>query len=235
MPIDEDSDEKIRRNLIASSGAVLLAMWLDVDPSGLLTRLLGAEAMRDASAWRIWTVVSFVLLYFGLRYRFSSAMSEAIQGIQTEKSALTFELKSRLLQAELESYAQTRLILSAPSFSQSLEATLNSYFADGQPIELPLRIENAKIDELSSTHANEGKMHIDARWGDGARAALRVSVPFKLKRSSIFMINIRWITQTIFYSKSSTSFVVPSIMFFAAFFLSLFKLAASIYALFHNA
>jgi len=234
MPIDEDSDEKIRRNLIASSGAVLLAMWLDIDPSGLLTRMLGAEALKDTTTWKIWTVASFVLLYFGLRYRFSNTMSEAIQGVQAERSALTYELKSRVLQKELESYAKTRLIKSAPSFSENIESTLDNYFTGGQPSHLPLRIENARIDELSPTHAYQGKMHIDARWGDGVRSALRVIVPFKLKRGVIFLINIRWITRVIFYSKSSTSFVVPATMFAVAFFLSISKLAISICTLLQN-
>lgn len=65
----EDSGDKLRRNLVMVSTAVLVGAFLDVQVSAT-AKLLGVAEIQNLTPWKIWLVLGIALVYFILRYRF---------------------------------------------------------------------------------------------------------------------------------------------------------------------
>lgn len=67
----DDDDQKIRRNLVAFSSAVLLLAWLDIPFSALLGKLIDVKVSQPSDS-RLWIAGLVVLTYLGIRYSFSA-------------------------------------------------------------------------------------------------------------------------------------------------------------------
>jgi hypothetical protein len=65
-----DDDDKIRRNLVVFSAAILLVAWLEIPIQALIDRA-PAGATLKVSSLRAWGAAGVVLGYLVLRYRFS--------------------------------------------------------------------------------------------------------------------------------------------------------------------
>ena len=76
LPTD-DVEEKARRNFIAISAAIVLAWWLRLEVP-FLANFIGL-ASDEQSRFRVWVAAIPILLYFGLRYHFSTQRAEAWQ------------------------------------------------------------------------------------------------------------------------------------------------------------
>ena len=69
-----DDDDKVRRNLMVVSFAVLLYFWLDLPDTLIAKRLIGEEAAL--SAWKVWLVLVVVITYLLLRFFTVTQLSE---------------------------------------------------------------------------------------------------------------------------------------------------------------
>jgi hypothetical protein len=65
-----DEDDKVRRNLVIVSSAILLTAWLGVPTSRLIEKALSSGPV-ELDAGRVWSALLFVLWYLFLRYHFS--------------------------------------------------------------------------------------------------------------------------------------------------------------------
>ncbi len=74
----QDDDDKVRRNLVVFSAAVLASEFLEVHELGLLSHLFSSSHYKP-EPWRLTAFAMLVLLYLLLRYRFSKASFEAIE------------------------------------------------------------------------------------------------------------------------------------------------------------
>lgn len=71
----DDTDEKIRRNLVVASALILLSAWLDIPFSAFLAKLI--EPARAApEVYKFWAVGFAIMAYLGLRYYFSAEGEE---------------------------------------------------------------------------------------------------------------------------------------------------------------
>ena len=67
----DDDDQKIRRNLVTYSSALLLLTWLGIPFSALLGKLFEIKSSQPED-WKLWTAGLVVLVYLGIRYSFSA-------------------------------------------------------------------------------------------------------------------------------------------------------------------
>lgn len=80
-----DDDEKIRRNIVVASAAVILASWLRLPLTDIGERFLSVKASCEAvgvSEFRVWAAVLAILAYLGLRYFWSKEVIEAREDLQ---------------------------------------------------------------------------------------------------------------------------------------------------------
>ena len=81
-----DDDDKIRRNLVMASTAILILAWLDL-PAGLIAQRLLAVPGSDATVVqpvRIWIATLAVMAYLGVRYRFREGQEKYVQAVGDE-------------------------------------------------------------------------------------------------------------------------------------------------------
>jgi hypothetical protein len=91
MDMADDTDEKIRRNLVAASAAVLLTTSLGIPFEVIVRRLLVGDATFVAPA-RLLAVLFGVLAYLLARYRFSDDGEHLIERLELEATHLTHSL-----------------------------------------------------------------------------------------------------------------------------------------------
>lgn len=88
----EDEDSKARRNFMAVSTVIVLAWWLQAPLDKISERLLGSS-VGPGFEWRAWFAAIVALVYFALRFRFST---EHI-GAATELATTSVNTSTRLL------------------------------------------------------------------------------------------------------------------------------------------
>jgi len=87
-----DDDDKVRRNLVVASSVTVLLAWLEVPLVAVADRLFGTKADGYApSGWRVWLGALAVLLYLGLRFRFSHEVEQGIKDLQ-EASQIRYRI-----------------------------------------------------------------------------------------------------------------------------------------------
>lgn len=69
-----DDDDKVRRNLIVVSFAVVLYFWLELPDTLIARKLIGDEA--TLSGWKVWLVLVVVILYLLLRFFSATTLSK---------------------------------------------------------------------------------------------------------------------------------------------------------------
>lgn len=79
-----DDDDKVRRNLMAASFAVLLYFWLELPDSLIVKRLLGEEQAQSVPPWKIWLCIVAVLSYQVHRFISASVLTGSWGGAATE-------------------------------------------------------------------------------------------------------------------------------------------------------
>lgn len=79
-----DDDDKIRRNLVMASSAVILYYWLELPPGAIVSRVLGVTVAYSVDAYRIWLALFLVLAYFCYRFYFAVAHSEVVSEAKKE-------------------------------------------------------------------------------------------------------------------------------------------------------
>lgn len=79
-----DDDDKVRRNLMVVSFAVLLYFWLELPDSLIVKRLLGEDQAQGVPAWKIWGCIVAVLSYQVHRFISASVLTGAWGGAATE-------------------------------------------------------------------------------------------------------------------------------------------------------
>jgi hypothetical protein len=78
-----DDDDKVRRNLVVASAAVILLTFLELSFNDLAAFTSKSQIAWRVEEWRVWASVLFVLFYLGLRLRFSEksqALAAALHG-----------------------------------------------------------------------------------------------------------------------------------------------------------
>lgn len=93
-----DEDDKVRRNLVAFSAAVLLLAWLEIPLSAVTEKLVGA-AHRPLDPLRAWTAGAVVLFYLAVRFHFSGGGKTAFQELSKLWQMLVhWDLEARMEQ-----------------------------------------------------------------------------------------------------------------------------------------
>ena len=101
-----DEDDKIRRNLVIFSSAILVSAVLDLPISALLTHF-ASTSYASPDGQKIWGIGLTILAYLAIRYRFSSEGEKYISERQRDMDSLHWSYLVELLKAQLDSYTKS--------------------------------------------------------------------------------------------------------------------------------
>ncbi len=216
--MEEDSDEKIRRNLIVASVAISLGAWLDLPALIVVKRILGEDATAVQS-WRLWVAVLVVLVYLIFRYKFSNGARHSWDVVKNEWHTFLLEAMSSILSRQVNRF--TRKGIESPAFHKEISTYIRSRTGE--------RERRPQITVTHVTHEILGTGHaqLTLKWPN---EIINPNKPlgFELAKLNIIEAKIFSFFRLLVYSHSSTSFFVPVFMGFAAITLSSWRLTVEL-------
>jgi hypothetical protein len=217
----EDGDDKIRRNLLVVSSAVLVVAWLKLPPGELAERIIGIKASTGdvVAGWRVWSAILALLVYLALRYRFHNPTRSAYDKLG-------------------ERWYQARAEVGCLMVSRSVEAFLNGR-SSHCIISIPDTFSVDPVDEVdhdavptyvaraeSGDNWFTGRVVIDQHF---ISAVKRVEyTPYELPRAQRWVASLRAGSKLLAYSPNSVEFVVPAVVAYAAIWVSVNRLTVEL-------
>lgn len=222
----DDTQDKIRRNLVAISSGILLASFLKIELT-TSPKLLGIAEITSISPLRFWFAILFLLLYFIVRYRFSDEHHELKKALDhtffdyAAPSVTRYSI--RHLQKDIMA-SRTSSLLRIPHF-------LVNFHRPGTPIEAGMLAPPMKALRLTPTRTwtDEAKSHqsiwncnigCTAQWIDseGQEGGFNGGHPAHvcLPRSARWSIGLRIWPLVMFYSRVGIKGLFPYCMALSA-------------------
>lgn len=206
----DDTPDKLRRNVVALSAAILAVFFLNLSfkPSA---SLLGIADVGNLAAWKVWLCLSVVLVYMFLRYRFDDATEVALKSMQAEYHDFVAMMLARLGQRVAERYLLRGHL---PSWTQGLDA-LND--AEWQAYGTRYgRLRSVKVDIGVRTDSPDRFdtvficREIDGKWDrDGVwKRSISSSFSFKAPGPLRVLVRCKAAWRTV-YSKGAVDVAVP--------------------------
>ena len=133
----DDTQDKIRRNLVIFSAAIVIGWYLDMKLTDISKLILSTD-ISNVNAFRFWMVILVILVYLSIRYRFSDAIISQISFLQSELKTQRESYLLEYLQVKINQINRTGQFL--PIFDASLEKSVNrKNNSDSKPCSTPQR------------------------------------------------------------------------------------------------
>lgn len=216
----DDEDSKARRNFMAVSTIIVLAWWLEAPLDKISEKLLGMPSVGPGFEWRAWFAALVALLYFALRFRFSTGHADAMTDLNRERQALRLRVLEQWLSWEATGFIRFGV---APILGQPIR----SFFGmiPHKAGAAAMKVTDVKIKSVG--WATRGHQDNATRPPQGELYLLRVDTALHRANGSgstettmhRFHLDLAGWTRALvacwvfcwlaIYSKTSTSFVVP--------------------------
>lgn len=234
----EDTQDKVRRNLVVFSAAIVIGWFLDLKMTDM-SKLLVSTNIANVDAGRIWIVILAVLIYLILRYRFDSYTDSQIASLFGEMKAQRNNYLFKYLLRKINRINQTGQF--SPIFNTSLAEAVNRGKEElekqhSQNISFRLHIFNPwgdeSPDDLSRLNTMwEGTIGVSEEYlREGFSRSLVTSSgqrhDFSIPFSGRTWIKTHSFIHVVSYSKSAVDLIVPMILASLAFLVATCKLTA---------
>jgi hypothetical protein len=208
--VPEDADDKVRRNLVGFSAAVLLVAWLNVPVQGWLQDAL--KVKTELVAWKTWAAALAVLLYLTLRYRFSPDAEKLVNGLEREYSSVRFAGILKLTTTDGErAFAQGR---TTPVFGPNLLQIRQDLLKAHPEIETsPEHRVEFQVEEQEQGNPWKGRIRISVIRRTSPNAGQVLGPPrllvFEVPRATRWKVRTRAFLLSWVYSGTSVNFLIP--------------------------
>lgn len=227
----DDTPDKLRRNVVALSAAILaIALFnLSFKPTGTL---LGFLEVGNISAIKVWLGLLAILVYAFLRYRFDDRTQAEWQALEEDYVAWRTEAVRRHLERSVRSYfMRDRPVPWITNFDDFVGPEVAARMRDDGPARRVDEI-GASMPDLSDWWKGRAGFTFHATWatstyGRSGGNTYEFDLPFALKAVTTFACALR----SVLYSKGAVDVYVPHIMASAAMLTCLFKLGFSLGAI----
>lgn len=212
----EDEDSKIRRNLVMVSGAILCSSWLGVQLTAFFEKLLPAGTQAP-DMWKLWVVELAVLIYLGIRYRFSE---EGAKYVITAKEELNTIRRHRATDyAQSEANRLTKTGIESPIFQGELSELISHWNKDhAQAVSGPRPKMMVSLIEQTDSPWNF-TIGVSAYWdtaGGGSTSTSGNTVKVQILGGARRRIELVSRIHLWAYTESSIRYLVPVLMGLAA-------------------
>jgi hypothetical protein len=219
--MEEDSDDKIRRNLIVVSTAVLVGAWLELPAASVMKRVLGDDISATVQPWRLWAAVLAMLFYLALRYRFSLGAPKAWYDARSELQRFRLSAMDAVLVREVKRY--TKRGVESTAFFGELTSHIKS--------RMGVRPTRPVITFTKITHHGSGKGEaaMNLAWpAEKVGDSSDTPVGFELGKADRLVADARALLRLLSYSDASTSLLVPVTLTVLAIAISACRLIQSL-------
>jgi len=230
-----DEDDKIRRNLVVASVAVVLVWWLDVPLSLILAKFGDTGRPLPFVAWRVWAAVLVILLYLILRYRFAPDTTEAIRMLRENwRHRRNLETQA-LLRRQLARFTKTGADSSV--FAARLPQLVENYAREvaGHRNQQLLEVPRPTLTIFSFKAGDDwgGRIEIQMRWaaaGSHAGGDRRAEIDFLFEGTNKAYVLLRTTAHIAVYSEGSTRLLLPALFVYVALLIVLANLSRAVFA-----
>jgi hypothetical protein len=101
-----DENDKVRRNLVMASAAIVISSWLDISLAGILNRYIDIGHI-STTEWKLWVLGFVLMIYLLLRYNFSAEGNAYRVALSDEIRKQLFLKVSTFIQNEVDRYTRT--------------------------------------------------------------------------------------------------------------------------------
>lgn len=208
MPVD-DTDDKVRRNLVVFSALIVASAWLGHPELWLVTKLLTPEA-APPPAWKVSSLALAVLIYLFARYWFSAAHMNAQATMHDEWYKNTVSIHHQILINSLKSYHKTKR---QPSFIKTNlaeyareEASIRDVSSDEK---FELRFLSVQISQNSEW---DGELHTTREFISrtrGGRSNGGNTIAYNFPERTRQIIKARATFRQVIFSKTAAEYFTP--------------------------
>lgn len=229
----DDEDDKVRRNLVMFSMAILLFAWLDVPLAAVAAKLLGDKPEGPQvvlAPWKVWSAVAALLIYLILRYRFSDEASKGFSALRADQQAAYAMRVARHLTSLASRVQGDRLAKGA--FRDEIEAMIASAAERQNRVDTYSTIRPKARFALQGPTVNRGLDHnvqVMLAWEISgqkdpnlASTAIRYTMPAPTNQ---WLHSIAWVRAFV-YSKGALGHAWPTCIASAAAVVVAYKLAS---------
>lgn len=217
-----DDDDKVRRNLVVASSIILLAAWLGMPLAAVAERMLGISAGSPAtfslSPNRFWSATLFVILYFFLRYRFSSEARRAVRAFRRERQLIFKHRASNFLAKLVATFSRTGK--DSGVFNNKLADTVTQCVEEMARNTGPTDRElppwgkpKVVVDSIVFSKQYSGHSGLFLQWTEPRKGSMAGGhVAFDITGTHRFWLNLASTVQALGYSRASIQYVVPLLL-----------------------
>jgi hypothetical protein len=206
----EDEDSKIRRNLVTTSFAIILLWFLEIPVSKYFSEVLKDPAW-STPGWKVWLLLSAVLFYLALRYRFTEdhkAVTDALgEAYKKRLPGVVYEFVCRALKHG------DNLDTSQLGFDRA--RIIHDFAVSVAPrIGTPARVVVTRVDWQEQAEPTRGivSAKLSAQRDDGSRSDGDLSIGYDLSGSKLWQCRVRaWFFSWI-YSREAVEYLVPCML-----------------------
>ncbi len=228
MPVD-DTDDKVRRNLVVFSALIVASAWLGHPELWLVTKLLSAEAVPPP-AWKVSVLALAVLFYLFTRYWFSPTREKSRTTMDTELYRIRTTLLHKQLTNSVKNHHKTK---KQPSF---IKTDLASYVKD------ELETRNIASDLNVIVEIIPGQIFQSNEWKGSIHTTRSVTSPnrggmssggnaidFEIPQSMQQTLKITAALKQAIYSQTAVEFYTPLVLSAIAFLTLAYRLFRAVY------
>lgn len=224
----DDTQEKIRRNVVTLSAAIVAIFFIDPAIKDQVS-LLGIAHLEKINPTKLWVCVTVALFYLGLRYRFGDQTLQQLSLMREEYLRFRRKRMELKLTAEMRDFlrfgAKPKLIADPQSYANELiEAAAVPPNSKIKSIKI---IADRLYGEWPFSRGDVG-FTVDIEWGDG-RTFVRDKgrdCRYQIPIHSRIGINVFAFLRLAIYSKSGVDVLAPIVLVCIAMALCVWKLIA---------
>jgi hypothetical protein len=222
----EDTENKIRRNLVALSALIILAPLLDLRLKDQAS-LLGLADISKINETKMLVCAAVVLVYFFLRYIFDEGIEKKKEGLSAAllKNKQKAVLNSVL--AELKKYLKSG---KTPRHIKNYE-DYGAHLFEGEVVNQRDQFASIKLDGYIDANQNdpwENKISVNFYARHKIRGQISSSgglaCEYQFTKLSRARLSIFPLIKTAFYTPSGINFVFPFLLFYVAWLVCCFSL-----------
>lgn len=227
-----DDSDKIRRNLVVFSTAILVGAFLNVKIEGS-AKLLGIAEIAKPEPWKVWFVLSALVIYQLTRFRFDGGtgllLHSAKEYLRNVTAPRVGNYLVRRLGRDIRRSGQSPVLVS----TVLVDAIRNLEVLD-VPGQLHSRTDEWKLASLTMTGAHEGGIWKGRHYFDVVTSAgesmrsTRTYADYSVPVLARPFIAARSLFQLVFYSKIGVDLLFPYLVGFGALGVCAWKFATAV-------
>ena len=235
----EDTQDKVRRNLVVFSAAIVIGWFLDLKLTAITQLFVSTSDLNNVDAAKLWMVAFAVLVYLFLRYRFDVATNLQLANLSDELGAIRKNYLSEYLSRKISKINRTgeSLPMFASSLMDGVHREIEKFKLEHScEIQFRLHISNpwsqeTAIDSDENKSLWKGEVGIAEEYlKAGSKRNLVISSGqrhnFSIPLGGRIWITTHSIIHVASYSKSAVDLILPVILSGLALMIVVGKLAA---------